>query len=149
MGIFKSKMASSRSKSTSKDYKDFRDKKTWDSGKVASKESSETQNVFANDGSFFEMFQQKMKEMEQTKFDESKSAGETKLKHDNKKANQTEKETSDDSKAGTSSLSMQGKRRVATGRMGGASKQLTAKKKKEEKDKEKERTVEQEGDDKS
>lgn len=103
-------MASSRSKSTSKDYKDFRDKKTDYSVKVTSKEISETQNIFANDGSFFEMFQRKMKEMEQTKCQESKSViGETKLKNaenEDEKTVQCEKETSD-SKPGTSSLSMQ------------------------------------------
>ena len=50
------KMASSSSKSNSKDNKDFRDRKSKSSDVDSSKEFSGAPNMFANDGSFFEMF---------------------------------------------------------------------------------------------
>lgn len=107
----KSNMASSNScrKSTSKDRKDFRNKKFEYSDKETSKELPVTHNVFANDGSFFEMFQ-KMKEMEQAKGEDKSGLSDKNLKQgekDNTRTNQTDDEISDDSKPGTSSLSLQ------------------------------------------
>ena len=111
------KMASSSSKSNSKDNKDFRDRKSKSSDVDSSKEFSGAPNMFANDGSFFEMFQRKMKEMEQASgsvTEQCEQSGPVKSesahKHgemDEKRTDQTEKETSEDSKLGSSSLSLQ------------------------------------------
>ncbi|XP_031551205.1 telomerase RNA component interacting RNase-like [Actinia tenebrosa] len=105
--------------------------------KEPSNTASLPMNTFANDGSFFEQYKKRMEEMEkaktlaQTSSKEEKD-GDERTSDDNKLE---DKKSEDKPKTPVlkANLLNQGKRQLLTGRMGGASKQFHAKKKKLEK----------------
>ncbi|XP_044176876.1 telomerase RNA component interacting RNase-like [Acropora millepora] len=90
-------------------------------------------NTFANDGSFMELFKKRM-EAESRKL-QGKDRGVGKDEGEERVGDVVE-EKQDERKApgSTKTLPLQGKRTFAVGKMGGASKQLYAKKMKKEKD---------------
>ncbi|XP_073253497.1 telomerase RNA component interacting RNase-like [Porites lutea] len=90
-------------------------------------------NTFANDGSFLELFKKRMEEESKKSKASEKSVSEDnvekKVKEDLEQ-NQTEGKVP----GSTKMLAQQGKRTFAVGKMGGASRQMHAKKKKQEKE---------------
>ncbi|XP_020902078.1 telomerase RNA component interacting RNase [Exaiptasia diaphana] len=100
-------------------------------------EAESTQNTFVNDGSFLEMYKKRMEEMEKAQKSSKDSVPSTSGDQDTttQKDSLPSNDKTDNlaSSAVKTSVVSQGRKRLMVGRMGGASKQFHAKKKKQEK----------------
>ncbi|XP_028397930.1 telomerase RNA component interacting RNase-like [Dendronephthya gigantea] len=87
--------------------------------KCETSKTNKSMNSFVNDGSFFEIYKQRLKEQKNVADKKTENTAETEAE-----------------KRKTANLLLQGKRKIPVGRMPGSSKKLDAKKKKLEKKKE-------------
>ncbi|XP_068720188.1 telomerase RNA component interacting RNase-like [Montipora capricornis] len=89
-------------------------------------------NTFANDGSFLELFKKRMEKESQKLQDKGQAVDEDDI--ENNVGAREEKQPDRKALGTTKTLTQQGKRTFAVGKMGGASKQIHAKKMKKEKE---------------